>query len=219
MYQQFQNQNSSLQIAYSRSNLPVPIWRGVQLHSIYDPIKEAENFITSAFAPLREKKNLLIFGLGFGYHIASLLKKLNEEGLQTTVMVIEPEEEIYRKFLEIIGPGSFKIIAGKSVRDLYRDQNFIDFLCKKPGIIRHPASFNLHVEYFKELLSYRATNTVAELREICELPKNSELDCLLGNFAPDTHLFEIAKYEVMEQDFFLMEMLNAISATVKEGRA
>ena len=218
MHQQFLSENNNLTIKYSKTNLPVPVLRGVQLHSLYDPVKEAENFISMSFEPLRGKNNLLIFGLGFSYHITALAKKLNDEGQQTSIMVIEPEEKIYQKYLEIVGPGSFKVIAGRSVSELYQDQNFIEFLCKKPGIIRHPASFNLHVEYYKALLSHRATNTVAELRAICNLEKNSNLEVLLRGFAPETHLFEIAKYDILELDFFLIEMLNAMSSTVKEIR-
>ncbi|OFZ14289.1 MAG: hypothetical protein A2X86_05425 [Bdellovibrionales bacterium GWA2_49_15] len=219
MYPQSQNTNSSLEIKYSKTNLAVPVWKGVQLHSLYDPMKEAENLIFTAFEPLRNKKNFLIFGLGFGHHITALLKKLADEGLRASIMVIEPEEEIYRKYLEIAETSTFEVIAGKSVNQLYNDQSFINFLCTKPGIIRHPASFNLHVNYFKELLSHRATNTVAELRAILELPEDSDLQQLLQGFAPDTHLFEIAKHDILEQDFFLIEMLNAISATVKESRS
>ncbi len=219
MYPYPQNENSTLQIKYSKTNLPVPIIRGVQLHSLYDPVKEAENLIEVGFETLRNKKAFLVFGLGFGFHVSALLKKLQAEGIQADILVIEPEEEIYKKYLDHCGPGPFKVVAGKSIGELYQDQEFIDFLCYRPGIVKHPPSFNLHVQYFKGLLSYRAKNNLEEFRTICGLNSETELGNLINDFTPDTHIFEIAKYEIIENDYFLIGMLNAIGATVKESEA
>ncbi|MEI8346869.1 MAG: hypothetical protein WCG27_05350, partial [Pseudomonadota bacterium] len=60
---------STFEIKYSKTNHPIPVINGVHLHSVYNPIKEAETFISKQEKILKEKNHILFLGLGFGHHI------------------------------------------------------------------------------------------------------------------------------------------------------
>ncbi len=67
--------------------------RKIFLHSAYNPAKEARNWAEK----LEPKENCLIvlFGLGLGYHLKALLRKVNPE---QTVIVFEPDPGLRRSF-------------------------------------------------------------------------------------------------------------------------
>lgn len=84
----------TIEIETSKTGLPTAKLKigekSVYLHSKYDPLKEAERTIGSL-----EKYNantvFILFGLGLGYHLFQLFKYIRGN----TVIVIEPNEELY----------------------------------------------------------------------------------------------------------------------------
>lgn len=56
---------------------------GITVHSVYDPVAEGKKWAASViekYAKKREKpENIIVFGLGFGYHIKELIKMLEDE--------------------------------------------------------------------------------------------------------------------------------------------
>ena len=82
----------------TRNHLPTLRYQGKLLHSLYDPVAEAEKMVM----PLVEARPELIvlFGLGLGYHLNALRAKLKN----AEILVYEPYEEIYQAALRSSGP-------------------------------------------------------------------------------------------------------------------
>jgi hypothetical protein len=91
------SERESREIEWLSTGSPNPTvrYRGVLLHSPIDPIPEAEKIV----APLVSSRIsfCLIFGLGLGYHVATLRRKLP----QAEILVYEPHEEIHQAALKV----------------------------------------------------------------------------------------------------------------------
>lgn len=104
----------------------------VLLHSKYDPVREAQRFVSDA--DLDQKRPILVAGLGLGYHVAELIA----QGFE--VAVVESNATVARYALDgplsestvPVGVGDMEAIAA--------DPAFKAFLQKKPQLLIHPAS-------------------------------------------------------------------------------
>jgi spore maturation protein CgeB len=76
----------------SKDGFLVPQIAGVTLHSQYHPLEEGQRTIEDF--SFDKKCKVVVFGLGFGYHIEALLKK--QTGYLT---VIEPLMQVFRAFM------------------------------------------------------------------------------------------------------------------------
>ena len=87
------------EIILSRSGSPVPVINNstgkIQLHSLYDPVKEGEKLYIST---RDESGFIIVFGLGGGYHI---LPYLNDPDIHH-ILIIETDKNIFRKIIENI---------------------------------------------------------------------------------------------------------------------
>ena len=167
-------ENASLykyEIKVAKTDHKVPVVNDVHLHSIYNPIREAAGLIAKNKKLIKVKNEVLILGLGFGYHVSEAIVALKEKwGTNYKVIVIEPNEKVYRDYLEFneISDSNLTIYAGYEVRELYKNRDLVNYLLIKPGIIAHPASFNLYEDYFKNLLSYQSPKNVGSFDEYIE---------------------------------------------------
>ncbi len=84
------------EVLYSKNNKPIFKISNITFHSLYDPVREGRNFVESHInrQPLNNRENVIVFGLGFAYHINAMLEK-NINGL-----IIEPSLEIIRLAME-----------------------------------------------------------------------------------------------------------------------
>ena len=73
----------------SRSGPPTLVLKGISFHSRMDPRTEASRLADSGFNR-PEVKNLVVFGLGLGYHVLVLAEKF------TRIQVIEPDPGMIR---------------------------------------------------------------------------------------------------------------------------
>ena len=93
------NSNENCEINISRSGSPVPVIKNnsgnIQLHSLYDPVKEGEKLYNST---RDESGFIIVFGLGGGYHI---LPYLNDPEIHH-ILIIETDKNIFRKIIENI---------------------------------------------------------------------------------------------------------------------
>ncbi|RNB53849.1 DUF115 domain-containing protein [Brevibacillus gelatini] len=64
------------------------------IHSKYDPVAEAERFVSS-FQEVEPNQHVLFYGVGLGYHIEEFLKRNPE----VSFSIYEPNISIFRKFL------------------------------------------------------------------------------------------------------------------------
>lgn len=65
------------------------------IHSKYNPIKESKNFAETNYT--NETSNILLYGLGLGYHIISILEKLNNN---QTLYILECNMKIVKLAFE-----------------------------------------------------------------------------------------------------------------------
>ncbi len=147
-----------LYVKYSKSEQPIPVINGVHLHSIYNPEREASGFVTNQVENLKASKSILIFGLGFGYHITQIEEKMKAfHPMGYKIFVIEPNLEIVEKWKEL-NPTSFSdhvtVVSHRTIKDFYKDTALVDFMSSRPAVIPHPASFQLNMAFFKDFMSY-----------------------------------------------------------------
>ncbi len=155
-----------LYVKSSKSEQPIPVINGVHLHSIYNPEREASGFVTNQMENLKTSNHILIFGLGFGYHIKEVeakMKALHPKGYR--IFVIEPNIDILHKWQEL-KPTSFSdrvsVISYETIKDFYKDTSLVDFMSSRPAVIPHPASFQLNMAFFKDFMSYCYPKTLDE---------------------------------------------------------
>ncbi len=156
----------SYEIKTSRNNLKVPVVNNVHLHSVYNPAKEAQAIVSSYDEKLQSNKHVLVFGLGFAYHVYEICRKLESyHGNDYQVVIIEPNEEVYRDCVanHLFPNKNIKVFSGEDLDVVYSDITLAKFLITKPVMISHPPSFNLYADFFKSFLNYEASLKIKDI--------------------------------------------------------
>ena len=174
--------NQSIEIKNSKNDLPIPVVNGVHLHSMYNPGKEANAFADKNLQLLKDKKNILVLGLGFAYLLEALLDRMNQlnPAKKNHIIVIDPSINLFEEckaHKRLLKSEQIEYICGLDVSKLYSNQYFVNYLLENPGVIAHPASFSLHKKYFTEFLDYKASTY---LEDIQGNTVNNELKAYLG---------------------------------------
>jgi hypothetical protein len=150
--------SGSIEIKISKSNHPIPVVSSIHLHSIYNPVKEAEAFARSCEKKLKESSKILIFGLGFGYHIQAIEKRMQSlYGKSYEISVIEPNEKLislWKEYRQVSTSSRVRIVGHSEPQRFYEDELLTDFLVSKPCIISHTASFQLNESFYKGFMSF-----------------------------------------------------------------
>lgn len=140
--------SDAVQVIVSKDGHPVPRVGNVNLHSTYRPKDEAVRAV-SDFTVKGGLQNV-VYGLGFGYHVAELLNRYYSR----SITVIEPSLELFHAFLSAVDlkpflPRTRFLIAEPSPKILAR--------CKpeKWNILRHLPSVRISQDYFNRLESGR----------------------------------------------------------------
>jgi hypothetical protein len=68
----------------------------VFIHSSYDPIKEAKRWAGNV--DLKQDSVVIVYGLGFGYHVEQLLKRMGDEN---RLLIVEPSASIFLHAVEM----------------------------------------------------------------------------------------------------------------------
>ena len=85
----------SVSFSQSKSGHKIPIVNGVYLHSAFDPVKEAEALVIENEKNFEKENNILILGLGYGYHVNEIRSKLVLNfGSDYKIYIIEPNSNI-----------------------------------------------------------------------------------------------------------------------------
>ena len=203
---------STYEVKTARSGHEIPVVNGVHLHSIYNPLKEAENLAEAQLETLEKKNEVLILGLGFGYHVNAIVEKLTEfHNDNFSVIVIEPNAQVFEECsaLNLVNKKNVLVYSGFSSSELYRDIDLIHFLLRKPAMVAHPPSFNLYHSYFKNILTFEAPQNI---KNILEYISTKEVQKYLGTFDPDITMDEVLyseipkKSQLKEIDFLAMAL-------------
>lgn len=215
---------NSYEIKTSRTEQKVPVVNNVHLHSIYSPSKEAETFVNANIESLKNNKEALILGLGFGYHVNFAVEKLIEfHGDNYRIVVIEPNVQVYQDCLSLglMRNKNVLIYSGQTAKELFSDLNLIHFLLNKPTMLAHPASFNLYQKYFKDILTFEAPVSNIEINQFI---KNSSIKDYIANLDP-MQTFESFLFEDLPQksrfskiDFLAMALVEMTKSSQKLNR-
>ena len=148
----------SYEIKKSKTDHNVPVINGIYLHSMYDPIKEAYELVESYKDKIRLNPNILVFGLGFGYHIKTLWDTLNDlHGPKAHLTILDPNKRTFDDYLKINKEtNNISYYITDQINECFNEKNFINFLIKSPTIIKHTASFELYHSFYKLFLSYQS---------------------------------------------------------------
>lgn len=207
-------------IEQSKTGLPVPVINGVYLHSIYDPEKEAAGLAKRYHATLDTKKNIIILGLGFGYHVEKICDYLSSKHSSYKVLVIDPCQQLVEDFISqraYVNP-NVEIICETNIENLYANAGYINFLMTKPGIVLHGVSLNLNDDYYKKLLQHKDVPDMRTLANIIKCPEIKQyLGQYPGNFTLEDYYKDLAKKEINSSlndlDFFMLAFKNIESLT------
>lgn len=204
---------TSYEVKTSRTEQKVPVVNGVHLHSIYNPFREAESLVLAQLENLKNKNEVLILGLGFAYHVNAIIEKLNQfHGDNFSVIVIEPNVQVYEDCIsnDLLNKKNVLIYSGFSSTELYSDINLIHFLLRKPAMIAHVPSFNLYQDYFKNILTFEAPQSIKAIMGFVE---SHEVKKYLSSFNPDSTLEEVLynvipnKTQFEQTDFLAMALV------------
>jgi hypothetical protein len=154
-----------LEVFTAKSGVPsarakLPDGRFLLLHSAYDPVREAQN-LTASFS-LEEARVVILLGLGLGYHLEEIAKKIPPEA---KILVIE-------KYGELINRAKTKLknlpwpritITGEEEKI----KHFVFFhreeiTGRQPVIIEHPPSFRLDQAYYS-MMRTRVRDYISQL--------------------------------------------------------
>ncbi|MBC7539852.1 MAG: hypothetical protein H7281_13605 [Bacteriovorax sp.] len=196
---------TSYEVKTSRTEQKVPVVNGVHLHSIYNPFKEAESLVLAQLDNLKNKNEVLILGLGFAYHVNAVIEKLTQfHGENFKVIVIEPNIQVYEDCItaDLLNKNNVLIYSGFNSSELYSDLDFIHFLLRKPAMIAHPPSFNLYQNYFKNILTFEAPQSI---NAIIGFVGSVEVKKYLNSFNPDSTLEEVLYNEIPNKTNFEQE--------------
>ena len=192
-------QVSSYEIKVSKTGHEIPVVNNIHLHSIYDPLREADEFIKKNHKFLKSRNNILFLGLGFGYHIDCASKVLdNYHNGNYSIVVIEPNLKTAQDCISIrkLNNKSIELYVKKTVESLYFNRKLVSFLLKKPSIISHPPSFNLYKDYFKEFLTYKSPQSISWMKNI---PFDKDLRKYLNELDPKSEIDSYIKNELMKK--------------------
>jgi hypothetical protein len=213
------------EIKLTRSEHKIPVVDGVHLHSSYNPIKEALSLVEKHRTQLDTKNEVLILGLGFGYHVNEIISHLDKmHNGEFKVVVIEPNTQVYHDCLKLnlLHKKNVVVYSGYLSKDLYQDLDLVNFLLRKPSVIAHPPTFNLYSAYFKEVLTFEAS---PKIEHMIEFISDKSLKAYLNELEPhttlETFLYEDLPKRTIHQglDFLMMALgeMNKKSLTINKS--
>jgi len=155
----------AVQVIVSKDGNPVPRVGSVSLHSTYRPKDEAARAV-SEFAVKGGLQNV-VYGLGFGYHVAELLNRYYSR----SVTVIEPSLELFHAFISAVNlkpflPRTRFLVAEPTPKIVAR------FKPENWNILSHLPSVRLSPDYF---------NRLEQSRKLAGVLKSNSLRILVVN--------------------------------------
>lgn len=215
-------EQTDIEFRISKTGHLVPIVNQVFLHSIYDPIKEAEVFVESNISEIENNASHLILGLGFGYHAFKVLEKLKAiHGTNAKVIVIEANQKLVERFISYAADKNisveFNIFTG-DVEKIYSSDTVLNFLLKRPQVLVHRASFQKDKEFYQKFLQYNANQALQGywsllrpgLKDFLQELKDSSLT--VDQIVKDVS----TKKTFSPQDYF-MQFINAVKQSNSES--
>ncbi|GMT48350.1 MAG: hypothetical protein IEMM0007_1916 [bacterium] len=134
--------DDDLHILTTRSGMPSVKAGNVTLHSLYNPLKEAESWVEHYREKIEKASLICVFGFGLGYHIQELCKTTDVD-----VVVFVPGVDILKTAFELMDLtpviSRIRFITGDEIPRLKK--GFV--------VLEHKPSVNLNPEYFEKIRS------------------------------------------------------------------
>jgi hypothetical protein len=183
--------STQIRIVKSQSGHANLFVRGVEMHSRFNPVQEAYEQAVELRDKLKKSRQVLILGIGLGYHVQQIEFKMREFHQTPEIVVIEPNEEValYAQNSHIIPQKFVRVLCGDQVENYYRDRRFVNFLQNKPLIIPHRPTLDLEQSFFKKFLKYEASKKLSKVISV--------LDTRLVDIFQDSNK-EITLYQFLE---------------------
>jgi spore maturation protein CgeB len=138
--------DKDLQILTSKTGIPSLKAGHITIHSLYDPIKEAEEWVEHHKEKIKRASSVVVLGFGLGYHIMELCKLELLKVSEIDVVVFEPRIDILRTALEAVDLTSIL----KRVKIITSDETLL--LTKGFKILEHKPSVTISRGYFEKIL-------------------------------------------------------------------
>ncbi len=126
-----------IQVLISNTNQPSVKIGNITLHSLYDPVKEADAWVGYNKEKIEKASELCVFGFGMGYHIMKLLHTTDRQ-----ITVFEPDLSILKNAFELLDLSDIiseiRLITDTDTPRL--NKGFV--------ILEHSPSVNLNKKYF-----------------------------------------------------------------------
>lgn len=139
-----------VQVIPSRRGAPTLALGGVQLHSAYDPVSEAEK--QAASVAVSVGLTAVVFGLGLGYFAQALRTRFNGK-----LVIIEPDTEVAAAAFasnDLGSLGEFHLILASSSKEIILALESVATGCggwDKLAFVEHPPSARIHQALIDEV--------------------------------------------------------------------
>lgn len=147
----------------------------VLIHSRYNPIREGEVFAKKSINSIKNKKVILLYGFGLGYHAAAILKNMDYE---SKLFIFDADEEIIdiakeQKFsMELLKDSRIKAFFGYNSEFI---KSFSEIMLRVNDIIIYKPSLKVLPEDFDDLKRLLNGYELAKI-EIAKHGKLAELN-------------------------------------------
>ena len=131
---------SHVEVVNTKKNVPSLRVKNISLHSLYDPVKEAEAWVKYYEGEISKAETLYVLGFGLGYHLLELCRVTD-----MPVTVIDPAMDVLRKAFETVDltpiVSRIKIITDFSLPAV--NHSFT--------VLHHKPSVTLNHEFFDDI--------------------------------------------------------------------
>jgi hypothetical protein len=133
----------------SKSGHRVPSLNGICLASKFDPIAEAVKWVANYKESIFKSKTLFVLGLGAGFHVLELQRKMGDR----KIIVLEPVTELIDDFISShpYVTNDIKVLNIKGSQDLVNDPVIQKHLRSLFTILVHAPSTRIHKTHFKNV--------------------------------------------------------------------
>jgi hypothetical protein len=178
---QTKTQKMSARVTVSHSDKPI------QLHSAYDPLKEASRWAEGL--QIDQPINLIVFGVGLGYHLLYLLK--HHLAKIRYLIVVEEDVRMMQMALSVTDfrplfqrEGTVFIVGESSEVAVEKMQEYrVDFILHNCKILNHNPSVQCNPSYYssiRELFIKNLTHDEVNMRTNIENQGRSQFNVLMN---------------------------------------
>jgi hypothetical protein len=174
--------NSTLLIKKSKTGHLVPVVNSKNIHSINNPIREAEVWASNFIGCAKDKNHFLILGLGFGYHISEFVKLASLKQKNIKILVLEANQELIESFFKYCENMDWIQVEVLTTDTEIKNKNILRFLANGPAILAHMPSFESSPKIFQNFLRSKATQEISFYEDWQKNITNKNLTELKNSF-------------------------------------